>query len=107
MCAVKASCVWSSGERPSLLLAWIAAALHFMLVFLPAQKGSYVMLQSRRVIFTIFPWREYLCKVHDSEEFGCTTTAFVLDLVHPARTQTLHRVGILNSVYYFISTFVF
>lgn len=65
-----------------------------------------MMLQSGRVTFTIFPWREYLCKVHDSEEFSCTPTAFALGLVHPACAQMLHRVGFLISAY-FISTFVF
>lgn len=49
----------------------------------------------------------YLSKVHDSEELGCATTAFALGLVHPACTQTLHHVGILNSAYSFFSTFVF
>lgn len=102
MCVVKVSYVWSSDERPSLLPACIATALHFMLVFLPAQKGSCMMLQSGRVIFTIFSWCEYLSKVHDTEEFGCATTAFALGLVHPAHIQTLHRWDFKLSLFFFL-----
>lgn len=100
MCVVQVSYIWSSGERPSQRLVWIASALYFMLVFLPAQKGSCMMLQSKRIFFTSSPWHEYLCKVHDTEVFSFAT-AFALGLVYPACTQTLHCSGILDSAYSF------
>lgn len=76
MCVVKVSYVWSSGEWPSRRLVWIATALYFISVFLLAQKGSCMMLQSKRVIVTSFPWHEYLCKVCDAEQFSFATTTF-------------------------------
>lgn len=60
------------------------------------------MLQSERIIFTSFPWHDYLCKVHDTEEFSFAT-ALALGLVYQACTQTLHCAGILDSAYSFFS----